>query len=91
VIGIIRGRSEDFIMNCWLYYYRFEVESGDRHRFKDKFECLAGNDTQAWVQVASSLGSQNPPVDTVKLVEKQWLMDKPQEEILEIVNTIRNH
>ncbi len=75
----------------WLYYYIFDVESGEKHRFKDQFKCLASNDVQAWTQVAASTSGHNPPIDTIRLASKTGLMDMKEEEVINILKECRNH
>ncbi len=73
----------------WQVYYVFSLVSGGG-RFSSKYNCLATNDVGAWTQVASTTSGHNPPIEEIKLISKETLYEKSDEELLVILRSLKN-
>lgn len=77
--------------SIWLYAFHFKVYSGERHIFESDFRCLAANEAAAWAQVAAGTGGHNPPIHTIKLIDKEWLANVDDDRALAVLRETRNN
>jgi hypothetical protein len=76
----------------WLYLYTFELLSAKggakTEDFVDRVQCLAVRDEQAFANVATRVGGCNPPIHTIRMVDRVWLQEKPDDVVLELLKSL---